>query len=511
MAMMMHPGLPLYWGIFVGVFMLIIGSWAIFVPLPLTELKQQYRYTLTQIPVIGHWFVALTATPIVLFILKLLFLLLFLLVIISGLQGTALPERNIATLLTWNIWWTGIIVSIFFIGSAWCAVCPWDTLATWLVRRRAWKRAIPSNSLNLVIPPFLRTIWFALAMFIGLTWLELGLGVTTSPYITALLALVMVILSTLSLALFERKAFCRYFCPVGRTVGFYSQLAPIELRPINIATCEKCTTLDCYHGNQTVEPCPTYLLMGNLTQNTYCTSCGNCTQSCPHHNISWRFRPQSLEAKISARPHWDEAWFMLGLLSLTAFHGITMLSVWEEWLYAFARIIGDNTRQLLWSFSIGLFASMLILLIIYAMCVTAVYYFNAEKVAFKRLFSTFAFVTLPLAFAYHLAHNLNHLLRESQGFWTVLFNPLGKGAQPLSMAEIHARHANILIPEWLLFGIQGGLMMFGFWVAVQVIRYRGHSALNTHRAFSLIPLILFAVIITVFHLWVLMQPMMMRM
>ncbi len=78
------------------------------------------------------------------------------------------------------------------------------------------------------MPKQLRNVWPALLLFIGLTWLELGAGVTTSPYATALLALLMLVLATVSLSLFERKAFCRYFCPVGRTVGFYSQLAPVE-------------------------------------------------------------------------------------------------------------------------------------------------------------------------------------------------------------------------------------------------------------------------------------------
>ena len=40
---------------------------------------------------------------------------------------------------------------------------------------------------------------------------------------TALLALFMVVLATLSLSLFERNPYCQFFCPVGRTIGFYSQ------------------------------------------------------------------------------------------------------------------------------------------------------------------------------------------------------------------------------------------------------------------------------------------------
>ena len=170
-------------------------------------------------------------------------------------MGTRIPERNIATVLTWNIWWTGLIISVFFLGSAWCAICPWDALATWLVRRRLWRRAHPNNSLNLTVPRPFRSVWPALILLIALTWLELGVGITIDPYATGLLALLMLVLATVSLAIYENKAFCRYLCPVGRTVGVYSQLAPVELRPIDNDICARCTSLECYHGNDTTEPC----------------------------------------------------------------------------------------------------------------------------------------------------------------------------------------------------------------------------------------------------------------
>ena len=242
------------------------------------------HHNIAQLPVIGDVVRLLTRRTWPLITLKILLIGLFLLIIISGLFGTAIPERNIATVLTWNLWWTGLIISVFFVGSAWCAVCPWETLSTWMVRLR--QKAIPSNSLNLRVPKELRNVWPALVLLIGLTWLELGVGITVDPYATALLALFMVVLAVVTLAVFERRAFCRYLCPVGRTVGFYSQLAPIELRPIDTDTCSHCTSLACYHGDEHTEPCPTSLMMGTLQQNTYCTSCGNCIQSCPHDNIA---------------------------------------------------------------------------------------------------------------------------------------------------------------------------------------------------------------------------------
>jgi polyferredoxin len=508
---MVHPGLPL-WGGAVVVAAMIVGSlWALRSSPP-TRVHPRYL-ELAGLPVIGPWIRRLTASPWPLLVFKLLFVALFLLVIAAGLFGTPVPERNLATALTWNLWWAGLIVAVFFLGSAWCAVCPWDALASWLVRRRLWRRAEPANSLNLRVPRALRNVWPALALFVGLTWLELGVGVTTSPYATASLALAMVVLATVSLALFERKAFCRHFCPVGRTVGFYAQLAPVELRPVDTDTCARCTTLECYHGDHDVEPCPTHLVMGRLTQNTYCTSCGNCAQSCPHGNVSWRLRPPSVEAVQEARPHWDEAWFMLGLLALTAFHGITMTPFWSDWMTRLARVIGDS-GQLLWSFSIGLAVSLGASILFYALCVALTHRLTGGALAYKRLFAGLAFVALPLAFAYHLAHNLNHLVRESDGMGALFANPLGLGTQPLSEAERHLRHMDLLIPQDLLFALQAGLLVFGFWIALMVLRHRGRDLLPKARALAgwrLAPMLVFVVGITGFHLWLLMQPMVMRM
>ena len=507
---MTHPGLPQAWGMLVWGVMLAASLWALFRPLKAPAAP--WHYSLERLPLLGGFIRWAANRPWLLLALRILIVALFLLVIAAGLFGTPIPERNLATLLTWNIWWAGLIVSIFFLGSAWCGVCPWDTLATWLVRRRLWRRAEPNNSLNLRVPRAIRNIWPALLLFIGLTWLELGVGVTTSPYATALLALLMVVLATVSLAIYERRAFCRYFCPVGRTIGFYAQLAPVELRPVDPDVCARCETLDCYYGNEQIEPCPTHLVMGRLTQNTYCTSCGNCSQACPHQNVAWRLRSPAAEAAAGARPHWDEAWFMLGLLALTGFHGLTMMPFWEDWMRDFARVIGDS-GQLLWTFSLGLVGVLTVPLAFYTLAAWWTARLAGTTLPFRRAFSQLAFVAIPLAFAYHLAHNLNHLLREGRGLGEVLLNPLGIDTLPLTMAEKHARMV-MPIPQDLLFAIQAGLMIFGFLIALKVIRSRGRALFNGGTAPSmwrLSPVLGFAIAMTAFHLWLLMQPMIMRM
>jgi ferredoxin len=459
-------------------------------------------------PVIGPMVMLLTRQVWLLLGLKVVFVSLFVLIIVAGLWGSPLPERNIATVLTWNLWWTGVIISVVFFGSAWCAVCPWDTISNWLVRHRLWRRSSTSSRLHRAVPALLRTLFPALLMLMVLTWFELGIGVTDSPYATAVLALMMVVLATFSLMLFEGKAFCRYICPVGRTIGVYAQLAPVELRPIDTNKCDNCESLACFHGTDTIAECPTKLVMGRLQESTYCISCGNCTQSCPDNNIAWRLRTPSIEVIQDARPHLDESFFLLGLLALTSFHGLTMLPAWQEWISSLGRLIGDS-GQLLMSFSISLFGYVAMLLGFFAGVVRLTSWFG-KSVNFTKAFPIFAFATLPLAFAYHIAHNLNHLLRESVDIGSLLSNPLGIDSQPLSMHEKHERASQLLVAEDALFLIQACLMMIGFIFSTQVIRYRGFRQLQLQQT-KLAPMLVFLAAINSYHLWLLMQPMTMRM
>lgn len=507
---MVHPGLPASWVGFVIISMLLVGlRYAFFYR------KKENESTSLKLPFFTSSIKPFITRPWLIVALRLFSATVFLTVIYAGLFGTLIPEKNIATVLTWTIWWSGVIISIFFVGSAWCAICPWDAIATWLVRQRLWKRARETSSLNLRVPKLLRSVWPALAMFVGLTWLELGVGVTVSPYATAVMALFMVVAATISLVIYEKKAFCRYFCAIGRTIGAYSSIAPIALAPVNEKTCEDCTTLECYHGSDDIEPCPTNLVMGRLTQNTYCTSCGACSISCPHKNVGWRIRGIGDEITQTTRTtafrgRVDEAWFILGLVALTIFHGITMMPYWEGAIQKFAYMIGDS-GQLLMSFTTGMFLSMLLPIVLFVITIKLTQSLMKTKEEYNRLFSAFAMSILPLAFSYHIAHNLTHLVRESAGFWSVVFNPFGKDALPIGMHELHMRHMNPLIDDSIVFAVQGLLVLFGFWLSLKIARQRFHQVSVNSDGLAFMPILTFISFISLVDLWLLMQPMIMRM
>lgn len=507
---MVHLGLPASWVAFVFTSILVLGLRYAFVTTSNNNKSKPFKF-----PIYNNVIRLVVTRPWLLVGLRLFAVIIFLTVIYAGLFGTPIPEKNIATVLTWTIWWSGVIISIFFVGSAWCAICPWDAIATWLVRQKIWMRGSETSSLNLRVPKVLRSVWPALLMFVGLTWLELGVGVTVSPYATALMALFMVVAATISLAVYERKAFCRYFCAIGRTIGAYSSIAPIALAPVNEKTCADCTTLECYHGTEEIEPCPTNLVMGRLTQNTYCTSCGACSMSCPHENVSWRIRGVGNEITNTSRStalrgRVDEGWFILGLVALTIFHGITMMPYWEGAIKKLAYNIGDS-GQLLMSFTIGMVVSMIVPIILFIVTIKLTHRLMKAKEEYKRIFSAFALSILPLAFTYHIAHNLTHMVRESAGFWGVVFNPLGKNALPLSKFAQDMCDPIPLIANDIVFALQGILVVFGFWLALRIAKQRFQQITGKSNGIEFIPLLVFISIISLSCLWLLMQPMIMRM
>ena len=507
---MVHPGMPFAWAMLVVIFMGLVIAWSLISPRP--QPRTPLALSLAVVPGSGPLVRALLASHWPRTLLRIVVAALFLLAIAAGFLGTPIPERNLATVLTWNVWWSLVIVSVFFVGSAWCSVCPWETLGSFAVNLRLWGRAVPDPGLGLKVPRLLRSLWPAAVLFAGLTWLELGFGITRDPRATAVLAVVMVALVIAALALFERKAFCRYMCPVGRTIGAYSQLAPVALRPVDPDLCLNCETLDCYHGSSTVEPCPTFLTMGRLQQNTYCLSCTNCAQSCPKENVSWQLRPMGNEARQSARPHLDEAGFTVVLLALTTLHGVSMVPFWDNWITELAMAIGDGQMRL-GAFTVGMATSLVVPAALFIFAVAATRWLMGSAVSYRRLFALLAFAALPVAFTYHLAHNVGHVIGETQGFGEVLANPFGSASLPLSATDKHLRM--LLMLDWypMIFTLQAGLMALGFWLAIQVLRHRGASLDDSGKApggLGLSPMLGFVGTTSGFNLWLLTQDMLMR-
>ncbi len=437
----------------------------------------------------------------------------FLVVIAAGLFGSQNPGLNIAPILTWTVWWGGLVVLIMFAGKAWCYVCPWDAIAGWMEKLRFWRKTDQGLGLELRWPRAIRNILLATLLFIGLTWIELGFGVTMNPQSTAYLGIAMLILAIVSAFLFQRKSFCRYGCLVGRVSGLYALFSGIEVRSKDKAVCKSCRTKECRRGSEDAYGCPTFVYPGGLTTNTYCIQCCECLQACPHENMAVNLRPWGSDLATDYKPRADEAYLALLMLSITAFHGLTMTPVWGRMTERLtdALAVGE-----LLSFSSGMAAVMFAPILIFAVLVYFSYLLGADAAVqddstrrYQDYFIRYAYALLPIALFYHLAHNLEHLLMEGPkviplasdpfGWGWNLFGTLGETVPPLVSLDV-------LWVLQILLVLVGHV--YSLWAAQRVsINMFG----SREAAFlSQLPMLFGMICFSVFSLWLLKQPMEMR-
>ncbi|VAW76287.1 hypothetical protein MNBD_GAMMA12-1230 [hydrothermal vent metagenome] len=555
---MTHIGLPWAWAWVSLAVMILLSLWILF------REALQTTVLIERPPKISKFTLNTQMKRRLLLSIRAVMALLFIVLISVGFIGNPIPERNLSIVLTWTLWWSGLVVAVFFTGSFWCAICPWDTIASWLVKRKIFYRSGQPYSLEYKVPAGFRNLLVASFLVVLLTWFELGYGITVSPYATSIMALGFVVAATVSMLIFERKAFCQYFCPVGRTIGMYSELSIVALRPIDTEVCATCNTLECYHGNELIEPCPTHQVMGRMQSNASCISCAQCVFSCPHTNVAWktlRFDDVLLKAK---RHNMSQSIFLLILLSLTLLHGLTMLPVWEYWINSVATWSNDSGR-LMFSFTLLMMALIVMVLsaVIFVHWVSMKLLYTSlqnshtllqspnrlrekqklyqwlgssqqqlseqqgpkqqrmihdnslpDNLSF-RLFFNFSFATLAITFAYHIAHNVTHLSSEVRNLGPLLLNPFGTDLKPLSASAMLAMHESMVVKTFINI-LQSSLIVVAFAIGLKVILVQAKKILLTtgiDKKISflfLMPSIILLLFLASCCLWLLTQPMMMR-
>ncbi|MCP4249718.1 MAG: YHS domain-containing protein [bacterium] len=440
----------------------------------------------------------------------------FLLILTAGLFGNQSPALNIAPLLTWTIWWGGLVVLIMFAGKAWCYVCPWDALAGWAEKLRLWKKTDDGSSLNLRWPRIIRNIAIATILFVGLTWIELGFGVTMNPRVTAYLGLAMLVMAVVSAFLFERKGFCRYGCLVGRVSGLYAMFAGIEIRPRSRGVCQDCRTKECVKGSDSAYGCPTFEYPGKMLTNTYCIQCTECLQACPEENLAVNLRPWGSDLAVEGKPRRDEAYLALLMLALTGFHGLTMTPVWGELTQALESWLPLGRIA---AFSIGMAGIMGVPVAIYAVLVGLSYLIaqrtrvgetaGTKSANYWDYFIRYAYCVLPIALFYHLAHNLEHLLMEGQKVIALFSDPFGWGWNLFGTAGWVVPPLVSLDVLWILQVVLVAVgHVYSLWAARKISRRIFADPVAASRGQW--PMLFGMIAFSVFSLWLLKQPMEMR-
>jgi hypothetical protein len=463
----------------------------------------------------SRWFQPAVQIPVVLG---------FLAIIAIGLVGNQDPGRNIAPVVTWNIWWIGLIFAVFFFGNLWCFMCPWTAIPDW-VMRLSFTSTKRVKSLARKYPKLKLWMWPAIVLFAFVTWLEIVFDAANRPWLTSMLGISMIAMAWVLLVLYERKAMCRYVCFVGRVSGQYAMMGMLEMRRRDNDVCRQCKTKDCYHGREGVGlPCPTHEFMGGMNENQYCTLCTECVKSCPHDNIGLRVR--SSGADILHRHHVkpDEAYLALLVFIVSAFHGAAMVPWWGEReaelrkgiiavqesifgrdLLGFA---GDQGGLMTFTIMM-LLAIVLPGLLYFGLCAVMRRVSGRRDYSTRQLFIKFAYTLLPSALFYHLAHNATHIFYEWSKLRRLASDPLGWGHDWFGTAR--APLSALWTPESIWY-VQVTLIVIGHVYGIVVAQREAFRLYRDRKTSFRVHMVMIVGLIamSVMSLWLLAQPMYMR-
>ena len=232
---------------------------------------------------------------------------------------------NIGTILVWAVWWPALILSFFFAGRAWCAVCPMAAsgeLAQRTVTR--WSKV------ERRIPAWLKEydVFIVMAGFFLIVWAEEATDMRRSPVATGFLLLAIITGAVVTSALLPRRSWCRHLCPLGGFAGLCSTSSLLELRPTQDICSAKCKGHTCFKGDSSVPGCPMFQHVMFVESNRDCVLCLNCVRSCPNGSpqLNIRIPARELWTSISARPQVA----MLVVLLLGLLVGQALIQYWES-------------------------------------------------------------------------------------------------------------------------------------------------------------------------------------
>lgn len=357
-------------------------------------------------------------------------LFVFTLVILTGLFGTPVGNANFSIIFVWIVWWALLIMLLIpLAGRTWCTMCPIPAVGEWVQRggsivERSGRRPF---SLRKSWPKPLRNIWLQNLAFVGVA--SFSAVILTRPLVTGALLLGFMVVALGLFLVFQRRAFCRYVCPVSGFIGLYATAAPIGLRVKDADVCLRHCGVkgkECVKGSAEGYGCPWMEYPGTLDRNSYCGLCTECLKTCPQDNLALAIRPFGADLLVPKR-RLDEAYKGFIMLSAAVVYSVVMLGPWG-WIKDWANL-GNGSLLHFVGYIALLLAGLLVVVpgIFLAASWVARLVARARHVPLKRLFVSYAYTTVPLGLAAWIAFSLSFVFINVSYAIPVLSDPFGWG------------------------------------------------------------------------------------
>jgi transcriptional regulator with AAA-type ATPase domain/NAD-dependent dihydropyrimidine dehydrogenase PreA subunit len=409
----------------------------------------------------------------------------FAIVVAILLFGPQTRDQNFALNLFWAWWWPLILLLFPFVGRLWCAVCPFmiygevtQKLSLWLWPRslKPWPRQVADRWGG----------WFLFGLFLLIfLWEELW-NLENTAYLSACLLLLITAGATIFSAIFERRFWCRYLCPIGGMNGMFAKLSMTELRAQQGTCSAECTTYQCYKGGPQkgegleTDGCPLYSHPAQLEDNRDCVLCMTCLKACPHRSVEFNLRPPGIELWTTHVPRSHEVALMMLLLGGVFLHRLPEI----EAQLGLSLDLTQFGPHLSWSV-----AALAIPVLVPIAAHGAISAFNSS-VKPKR-FLEWAYGYLPLVLAGNLAHYLRLGLTEAGRIVPVTLATFGLSGEGWPIWVAHPA-----VVEFL----QGSTLIAGWVLTVvltqKIARQPWRSLFPQHLASGILAIALWSIIVT---------------
>lgn len=386
------------------------------------------------------WFYRLVKSRWPLFLARALTLAGFVFTILAGLLGTPVGSHNFAIIFIWIAWWT--ILKLVFIplgGRSWCSICPIPMPGEWLQQGGLVQRASRRLGLGWRWPHRLRGYGLQAG---GFLLIGLFSAVTlTRPSVTAWVLLGLIILAAVLSLVFERRAFCRYLCPIGGFTGLYAQAAPVEVRVLEPQVCASHRQKTCY------QQCPWGQYPLALKTSADCGLCMECLRVCPYDNITLNIRPFGDEFKQTRpNPRMDETMMAIVMLGSGLVFAAIFTGPWGELKNAAYQI-----GSLPWMGYAGGFL-LLNLLLLPGLFVGAAWSSQklvGDRAPLRKSIASHTASLIPLGLFAWVAFTLTFALPKAHYVGSVMNDPLGWGWSLLGNLQVAALTDITIMSSWL--------------------------------------------------------------
>ncbi len=349
----------------------------------------------------------------------------FVIIILSAFFGTPSGAKNFSVIFVWIIWWFFLITILLPFGSRiWCTMCPIPAPAEWL-QRKAFiiKKEGKPFGLNKKWPKRLRNIWLCNFGFLAIAVFSAIL--TTTPVVTGIMLLGLIIIAIILHIIYEKRSFCRYVCPVGGFLGLYSMFSSLELRVKDREMCRKHKEKECIKGSEKGWGCPWFEYPGTLERNNYCGLCTQCIKTCPNDNIALNIRPFGKDLLVQKGRHLDEAWKSFIMLTLAVLYVAVMQGPWG-WIKDWATISSLKEFGLYATIFMG---SSLVLTpaIFFGFTWVSKFISGIKDISLKRMYIDYSYSLVPIGLAGWIGFSWPIMLINGSYAISIISDPFGWG------------------------------------------------------------------------------------